>query len=1011
MTDFKAISRKLRKNLNLLKEREAKYGRNVPLELVNQIEDHELALSLTAQAEVGELAEPAWREAMKPLLVAIESRTGEVSSGITVIRIGDVVQHITNVYRVAPNLTELEEKRSRLRQTLKNLAEMAEQGLPIGEAKEQAERQLAAIEARLEAAQGGADSSEENPTGIDPEALHQAYLYRLMQQTRRLPLAGIDPKAANDEGGKELQLSAVYTALLTQQPALSSRSGHDSFSATRQIARSIRRLSALEMLNNESHLALLGDPGSGKSTFVNFVALCLAGELAADSQANLTALTRPILVSDDENRQEKQPLPQPWDHGPLLPVRVVLRDLAARGLPDPGQPVSGDTLWSFIAGELGQTLKTYGPLLKKTLQEHGGLILLDGLDEVPDANHRRLQVKRVVQSFAEEFPYCRILVTSRTYAYQRQDWKLDGFAEVVLSPFSPDQITHFIDRWYDHLRAVRHLNVDEAQGRATLLKTAIERSKRLAELASRPLLLTLMASLHAWHGGSLPERREKLYANAVELLLEQWESPKVVRDAAGRPLIRQPSLAEWLKVDRDVVRAELNRLAFEAHRDQPQLIGTADIAEERLVGALLRMARNPEVNPIRLVEYIRDRAGLLVERADGVYTFPHRTFQEYLAACYLTDHGFPDDLADLLKLDPQRWREAVLLAGAKAASGTSSAAWNLAEALCFRSVPPDLGAEFPRAEGWGALLAAQTLLENEKERLAQVSERNKPKLTNIRNWLQVIVKRGWLPPQDRAMAGQALAVLGDERDFDEVVVVPGGPFLMGEERGEDSRPPHQLSLPTFRIGKFPVTNAQYRRFIEATDRVWQSDEGLLPERATCPAVEVTWREALAYCEWLTSHWRKEGRLTADEIVRLPTEAEWEKAARGTDGRVYPWGNEWDMMRCNTSELGPGEVTPVGIYPTGASPYGCLDMAGNVWEWTGSLWGAWTRGEIKLEYGYPYDAKDGRENIWADDNTLRALRGGSFTLNRSFARCAFRYRDFPYYWSGYYGFRIVVATVR
>ena len=1010
MTDFKAVSRKLKKNLNILKEREAKYGRNVPLELVNQIEDHERAISLTAQVEAGQLAETEWREVMKPLLVAIESRTGDVSSGITVVRIGDVVQHITNVYRLGADLSQLEAKRDKLRQTLKNLADMAEQGLPIAEAKAQTERQLVELEARLQNARGPEEGYADSG-GVDSTTLHLVYLHRLVQQTKRLSLAGLDPKAAQDEGGKELQLSAVYTALLTQQPELSAKSTLDDSLSARQIARSIRRLSALEMLNNEAHLALLGDPGSGKSTFVNFVTLCLAGEILADPQANLAILTTPIPLEDDLSEAEKSPPPQPWEHGALLPVRIVLRDLAARGLPEPSQPLSGDTLWQFIVTELGQTLSPYAPFLKKTLQEQGGLILLDGLDEVPDAYQRRMQVKQVVQHFAAEFPRCRMLVTSRTYAYQRQDWKLEGFSEAALSPFKLYQITRFIDRWYEHLSVVRTLNAAEAQGRAALLKTAVEHSKRLAELASRPLLLTLMASLHAWHGGSLPEHREKLYANAVELLLEQWESPKVVRDATGRPLIRQPSLAEWLKVERDAVRTELNRLAFEVHRDQPQLVGTADIAQERLVSALLRMARNPEVNPVRLVEYIRDRAGLLVERGEGVYTFPHRTFQEYLAACHLTNYGFPDQLAELFKRDPQRWRESVLLAGAKAASGTSSAAWNLAEALCFRSVPDNLGSEFPRAEGWGALLAAQTLLENQKEQLAQVSERNAPKLALIRDWLQVIVNRGWLPPQDRALAGQALAVLGDSRDFDELITVPGGSFLMGEERSGDAKPPHRVTLPAFQIGKFPVTNAQYRCFINATDRVWQTDQGLQPEQATCPAVNITWREALAYCEWLTSTWSAEGKLAANQIVRLPTEAEWEKAACGPDGRTYPWGKEWDMLRCNTSESGPSEPTPVGIYPTGASPFGCLDMAGNVWEWTSSLWGVWTRGEIKLEYGYPYDPNDGRENIWADDNTLRVLRGGSYTLNRSFARCAFRFRDYPYYWSGYYGFRIVVATER
>ena len=89
--------------------------------------------------------------------------------------------------------------------------------------------------------------------------------------------------------------------------------------------------------------------------------------------------------------------------------------------------------------------KEYGPHLKKTLLEEGGLILLDGLDEVPDADQRRVQVKQAVQGFAADFSRCRFLVTSRTYAYQRQDWKLDGFAEAVLSPFTPAQIARFVD--------------------------------------------------------------------------------------------------------------------------------------------------------------------------------------------------------------------------------------------------------------------------------------------------------------------------------------------------------------------------------------------------------------------------------------------------------------------------------------------------------------------------------------------------------------------------------------
>ncbi|MGD9210283.1 MAG: NACHT domain-containing protein, partial [Desulfobacteraceae bacterium] len=282
--------------------------------------------------------------------------------------------------------------------------------------------------------------------GPDPLALQRSYLSSLTRKTRYLPLDCVDPKAVTDEACKELQLSAVYTALMTDTP----EKPRGDITLKKQAEEEIRYLSALEMLNKEEHLVLLGDPGSGKSTFVNFVATCLAGEILKDNDANIAALTAPIVNEEDDDEKEKAP-PQPWDLGQILPVRVVLRDLAARGLPEPEATVADDTLWKFMLSELGDTLKKdYGPHLKKTLWEKGGLILLDGLDEVPDAKERRLQVKQAVQGFAALFPNCRMLVTSRTYAYQRQDWQLTGFTTSVLSPFTFSQIQQFIHNWYEN---------------------------------------------------------------------------------------------------------------------------------------------------------------------------------------------------------------------------------------------------------------------------------------------------------------------------------------------------------------------------------------------------------------------------------------------------------------------------------------------------------------------------------------------------------------------------------
>ncbi len=565
--------------------------------------------------------------------------------------------------------------------------------------------------------------------------------------------------------------------------------------------------------------------------------------------------------------------------------------------------------------------------------------MLDGLDEVPEADQRRVQVKTAVEQFAAAFPKVRVLVTSRTYAYQRQDWKLRGFAEVVLAPFGRAQMHHFVDRWYAYVGQARRLSPDDTQGRATLLKQAIACTPRLYELATRPLLLTLMASLHAWRGGTLPEQREALYADAVDLLLDQWESQKVRRLPDGTYDLIQPSLVEWLRVDQQAMRQALNRLAFEVHRDQPALVGTADIAEEKLMPTLLALAQSPDpdIRPARLIEHLRDRAGLLEPRGVGVYAFPHRTFQEYLAACYLTDADFPDDLAVLLRAEPNRWREVTLLAGAKAVRGAATAAWTLAEALCFEKPPVQ---PLPADAGyWAALLAAQVLVENKS--LGQVAERNRPKVECIRTWLVRTLQHNALPAVDRAQAGDALADVGDPRFRADAwylpdepllgfVEIPEGPFLVGsnDERVAlllKESPQRKVTLPAYYIGRYLVTVGQFRTFVDASGYKWgrsSSQQGAMNH----PVVWVSWHDAMAYCVWLTDclrEWSGTPEPLATLLraegwrVILPSEAEWEKVARGTDGRVYPWSNEPDPNRANYGETGMNTTSAVGCFPHGA----------------------------------------------------------------------------------------------
>lgn len=902
-------------------------------------------------------------------------------------------------------------------------------------------------------------------TEAEIRSLRTAYLNRLFETAGRLSLAGVDRTAASDAEA-HLHLDAIYTALLTGTPEgqAFSQDVKTVLSVppltefTQRMGRLSRQeLSALAQLDRHPRLVLLGDPGSGKSTFVNFVALCLAGEELGRSEANLDCLTAPLPDNDGDDQDERQP----WSRGKLLPVRVILRDFAARGLPLPNQPATAESLWQFIEADLKScALGDYAPHLRRELLEQGGLLLLDGLDEVPEADRRREQIKHAVEDFARTFSRCRVLVTSRTYAYQQQAWRLPGFAEAVLAPFSTGQIRRFVDRWYAHIAQVRHLHTDDAQGRAELLKRAIFSSDRLRALAERPLLLTLMASLHAWRGGSLPEKREELYADTVSLLLDWWERQRVVRDAQGTVVMMQPSLAEWLRVDREKVRGLLNELAYQAHAGQPDLVGTADIPEEKLVSGLVRLSENPDVKPARLVEYLRDRAGLLVPRGVGVYAFPHRTFQEYLAACYLTDHDYPDELARLVRNDPNRWREVALLAAAKAARGAASTIWLLVEALCLREAKVAGNIE---QEVWGALLAGQTLAEVAD--LARISPQHEEKVARIRRWQVHILRGGTLPAVERAAAGNTLAKLGDPRS--EVMTiegmqfcsVPAGPFLMGspdkdEKAFDDERPSHRLELPyDYWMARYPVTNAQFRAFVEAggyyerrywTEAGWTwrekeqveapPDLGEPWNLSSAPMVAISWYEALAFTRWLTEWLREQAKLPDTWEVSLPSEAEWEKAARGGETisvepviislgdrwedvaatelrsnphpqRRYPWSDTPEPDRANYDETNIGTTSAVGCFPDGASPYGVEEMSGNVWEWTRSLWGTdWQ----KPDFVYPYKPQDGREDLAAPQIVLRVLRGGAFHLYERLVRCAIRYGNNPVIRYGYLGFRVVVV---
>jgi formylglycine-generating enzyme len=229
-----------------------------------------------------------------------------------------------------------------------------------------------------------------------------------------------------------------------------------------------------------------------------------------------------------------------------------------------------------------------------------------------------------------------------------------------------------------------------------------------------------------------------------------------------------------------------------------------------------------------------------------------------------------------------------------------------------------------------------------------------------------------------------------------LVRVSAGEFLMGSDPKVDMDAftdellQHRLTLPEFYIGKYPVTNEQYAAFVktgrQGAPKHWEKGE-IPAGKGNHPVVNVSWRAAVAFCQWLSQ--------ASGKTIRLPSEAEWEKAARGRDGRIYPWGNDPPTKELCNFAGNVGDTTRVGQYPAGASPCSALDMAGNVWEWTGNLYRP-----------YPYQSEDGRKS--PDGEGKRVVRGGSWDFIQWYARCAVRYTNLADNYTDDFGFRVVVS---
>jgi formylglycine-generating enzyme required for sulfatase activity len=483
------------------------------------------------------------------------------------------------------------------------------------------------------------------------------------------------------------------------------------------------------------------------------------------------------------------------------------------------------------------------------------------------------------------------------------------------------------------------------------------------------------------------------------------------------------------------------QLAYEAHgkkQDDEADLSRGDLLALLEPGTYLGSAGLAA----EFLDYVDRRAGMLVGHGGAeenhlpqIYTFPHRTFQEYLAGCHLVRGRGIDRTFWRLVREEDYWYVAGQLGAEELLYNRQNpeSLLDLMYGLC-PATQPRQGHEW-RATLWSgqmAVLLGTARIKADVDKPdggSSCLERLIPRLLGV-------LRESPLNVIERTEAGRILAQLGDPRREvllpEEMVFceIPAGPFTMGSEddpqADNNEEPQHKYNIPyNYKISCHPVTNAQFKVFVQAggyenreywheaeKGGIWKhgsvrdffDDSGRkgpfdfgdpfnLPNH---PVVGVTWYEALAFTRWLAERLRETGKLLKDWEIRLPNEPEWEKSARGTDGRIYPWGNEMELDRINCNETGINATNAVGCFSSGASPYEVEEMSGNVWEWTRSL---------DAPYPYPEGVQERtrRERLEEGVDKPRVLRGGSFIDFEDDLRCAVRVRYDPYGGSGTSGF--------
>ena len=789
------------------------------------------------------------------------------------------------------------------------------------------------------------------------------------------------------------------------------------------IKRSIATVGVLSVIAAFRKAVIVGAPGSGKSTLARAIA---AAHIA------------PLISSAEAECPKALGL---WPSSSLYPVFIELRKFVRWvGFPRLNVVPTAQLLLDYIVQVYLENDLVVFNALSEALQNGSAIIVFDGLDEVPvpfdDKNgllKRRRQILGLMHSVETQFPLARILATCRVAGYET--WELPRFQVVRIATLDDYESRALAESVYVNIG----LSKDVASQTAKKLLLQLGRVPR--SIREFPLFLKLLALIfvenalkeETGHSKStkndkdnvpneLPVQRGRLLGSAIQLLLDNWTKT--------RP--GEQSISEILGCTGNDLLGKLKIIARRAQKGaettgavEPE-IRLGDIVEE-----LLDIGKKLQVN--ETLEFISQKAGILVSPEAKKYRFAHRLFREYLCASHICDSEEFEDLVLHLCSNFNNWREVALLsADILENEHRISEIWVFLDTILAR-----LRYVRGKRRALLAWLAGRIYLNRALSPGSQPAFRRICK--SLQRQLAVAASDKNLSIGERADILESLWSVGDLRrgigvkngvpDID-WVRLPGGTLEMGTSDEavaqliklfpeaeastfERERPAHHVVITDLDVSRYPVTVSQFAAFVTAPDGFandawwdehalkWRAGHGFASPRAgefgSVPQTRVTWYEAVAFCRWLSAR--------TSQSIRLPTEAEWEWAAKGGRVCLFPWGDSPSALSANVSESAFGRVCPVGCFDNTTTAWGDNGpegMVGNTWEWCSSL--------VQIENGrmfsYPYVASDGREDMSIGDEGMRSTRGGFFGLSLLYARAAYRGRDWPSIRVDRQGFRVV-----